>query len=635
MAGSYVSKFGLVFDVVGAEAAVHVFDSISSKLIDFGKDLLDVAGKVESTKTAFMYTFSKALGEAGAQGAFDRATEAGLRMVQTTDDVLNMTSQMQRMAGINIFDPKIDEAFKGLKGAKGDMADLLGDIAALNPYGTEGVTRAFSEGLAGQWTAFAMRLDLSKEQVNELKKSIGGTTDATEKMVKMLPFLYEKFGGQAAAMANTWKFLTSQLGDIKDKLWSTLGTPMMDALKGPLKSLIDYFVGDNGLLNKKNITKLEGLKTVFGQIGEMLAKGAKAALGLMTATIEFVSQHPGVLKFVLALAGGVVALGGMVAGVLALKAAFAALTMASPIMILVTALAAGAYLITKWVVGGKDIADTFNKVMLVGKGVAEIITSMAEGTGELNEETAQAASEQGVLGVIVKVGMFAYRAKEFFMSLYDAIVENWEFIEGAFGPGIEALQEIFAMFGGSATADIDNVRGAGGALGTVLAKTAQVIGMAFSGAMIIIKGLIDSIYTLMEAGEDLADSAFGATFGLFESDDMTQARAAAKQRERAAKRGPSASEVLDRAMAATIGAGPKGTRPPVNIAAEDIYNGGSMLMQTVNSGTPKLIPGSTGPGGEHAVRNMPPIVVQMQVDKKVLAEAVVDHRNRDRDRGGT
>lgn len=508
-----VSRFGLVFysSTSNAESGIgrmtsafqsmnnilatmegtagRVFDMMKNRMFGLGKEMIDTAGKIEATKASFMFNFSKSLGQEGAEGAFKRAQAAGLRMVQTTNEVIEMATLMKRMGQVNIFDPKIDETFKTIQGAKGDMADLLGDMAAMNPRGMTGVAFAMSAGLTGQWTAFQQRLDISKEKVLEIKKATEGAKDSTERLARMAPFLYDLFGGQAQSMSNTWKFITAQFDDIRDKMFSTLGMPMLDALKPALVELKDFFVGDDGILTQEG--RLDGVVAQFKTFGAVLGKIALSAVTFVKGITLFVQAHPGVVKFVVALATGLTVLTGMVAAALALKAAFIAITLASPMVALGAALALGAVLFAKWVVHGKSLADTFDRVKLVGTALMEVLTSLKGDTFALNAETAKALEEKGLLGLVIKLGQFAFRAKEFFGAMFDQFRNNWEMIKSSFLPAFENISTMLGGFGASATTDVEKWTSAGRTLADVLSTVAMWLGRAVSFATQLISTLVE------------------------------------------------------------------------------------------------------------------------------------------------
>lgn len=446
--GSFSTRFGLLFysDTLSAERGMGLiskqlgniqtqiaaiselsdkaFSFLASKLAGFGAHLIGTASKMEKTKEQFMFAFKK-IG-VDAEDAFNKAQEAGLRSVQTTDQVLQGALDMARIGKVNIFDPRATEQVKKALPDVTDLSDVLGDMASINPYGFQGVARALSEMLSGQWQGARMRLDMGSKQLEEYKQALAGVQNQQEGLIKIAPLLARDFGGAAAAMKDTWSFIAAQLDDVSDKLFGSLGKPMLDRLKPALKELVNFFVGDNGILLNKNTKMLEGLRNVFAQIGDVLAFVAKEAVNIFKNISSFIMQHPGIVKFAVKVAALTAAFAGLVSVLLAIKAsifvvaaAFGGLTL--PFMLLGGVLAAVSFNLLKFWLRAKDLGDVWDRLKTVFGGVAEAIATLNGGVVTLTDKTFKDLEKKGLLNLTLGVVRFAVKAQKLFKDISDAV----------------------------------------------------------------------------------------------------------------------------------------------------------------------------------------------------------------------
>lgn len=518
-----VSKFGLVFYAKTDEAlsglarmekhfssmemsllalqgtADHVFTSIKSSLFGWGKALVDEAGKIESTKSMFQFAF-KDLPDKGAE-AFDKSVDAGLRMVQTTDEVINAVTGMRRMLGVNLFDPKMEKAMKAVNDQGLQFVDLMGDIAAATNVlgGVEGVQRALSEAMVGQWRGVMMNLKVGKEEIAQWKKAVAGAHDNTERLAKLTPLLFKRFGGAAYAQADTWKFLTAQIGDYKDKLFSTLGKPLMDALKPGLRALNEYMVDpQKGLVSRARIHELNQVVAVFGEMGKKLYALVSVLGQTAKFVIAFIKQHPEVIKWAVGVAALTAGFAGLVTTLIAAKVAVFAIgaafgSAAAPILLVMGTLTAGAAALATWAVHGQSLADTWHKWGAVAHVVSDILGTMNGKIAKISMENAKAADEKGVLGLAIKIGMWVYRVKEFFVALGGGLKAAKDEIKAAFMPVFNQLVAMSLTFGGSATAGVERWREAGVGLARVIVQLVKGFAWLLDGAVRFGRGFVTGL----------------------------------------------------------------------------------------------------------------------------------------------
>lgn len=471
--------------------AGNVFASMSNAIIGSVKALVGEAAEMEKTETLFMFAF-RDMGE-GARVVFEQAQEAGLRSIQTTKEIIELTKDLKLMGKVNIFDPEMPQLLDSTKQKILPLVDVIGDMATQLQFGTRSAKFGLMALLNGDWTSARRHLDPIAGVIKDYKTAMQGAGDQQERLRRIAPLLARDFGGAANVMTSTWEFISSQMTDIGEKLLHTFGKPMMDSLKVSLREFQNFFVGQpDGIILKENIHRLDSLKDAFTDIGEKIGFAAIFVKDVALGLFEILRTHPGIVKFVAQVSLVATLFAGILASVIAIKVALMALVFAGPMGAVIAALGVGAFLIAKWAVSGESVIDTFRKLKIVATGVMEILATMTGHTAELSEETVKFANENGVLGLIVKIGMFAYRVGLFLDGIREGIMSNIGVIQSAFQPAWEAVNRILIRMGFTAGTSADAWKNAGLVVAEVLTAIALGIGGVVSGLASITAWITDN-----------------------------------------------------------------------------------------------------------------------------------------------
>jgi len=535
---SFTSRFGILFyaDTKQAESGLqrlsgmfsnmhlslmamqnisgHAFSAMSDAIIGSVKALVGTAAEMEKTEALFMFAF-RDMGE-DAHKVFEAAQEAGLRSIQTTKEIIDITKDLKLMGKVNIFDPEMPKLMDSTKTKSLELVDVIGDMASQLQFGTRSAKFGLMALLNGDWNSAKRHLDPIAGVIKEYKAAMQGAGDQQERLRRIAPLLARDFGGAADAMKSTWEFISMQMTDIGEKLLNTFGKPMMNSLKVSLREFQNFFVGNpDGIILKENIHRLDAMKDVFADMGEKLGFAAVFVKDVALGLFEILRTHPGIIKIVAQFAIAATILTGIIATVIGLKVALMALVYAGPMGAIIAALSLGAFLIGKWAVGGEGIIDTFYKFRIVSIGVMEILSTMSGHTAQLSEETVKLANEKGVLGLIIKIGMFAYRVSRVLDGIKDAIMNNIGIIQTAFMPAWEAVDGILASLGMKATTSSDKWHDAGKTIGEVMTAIAVAIGTVVSALAQITAWIVENKPALMVVAGALGVivAAKTATFG--------------------------------------------------------------------------------------------------------------------------
>lgn len=485
-----------------------VFEDLVGGLIKGGKMMIDGAAKFEKGEQMLRFAFRDLKDSAAIDGIMAEVERTGLQTFQTTNEVMDMVTEIKRMAGVNLFDPNmpklVDQTGKEIQNA----AVLLGDVASGSEFGMRSVKKGIIGIMGGNWARVAMNLDAIAGKIDEYKKAVEGAKTPTEKFIKIAPLLARDYGGAAQSLNKTWAFLESQVTDIGEKLMRTFGTPLMNQMKGPLDSFVSYFTGPNGILLPENIHKLDGIRDAFSDIGAAVA-GVLNRIGRVAKEFfELTQRHPQLIKLAALIVAFVGGLAGVTAALIAAKLAISAIafafaglfTVVLPVVALLGLFALVFYKIAKAKLGGEGIIDTFKRLGIVLAAAYEGLSNMSNGVAKLSEETAKSVGDKGLMGVVATLIQYGYRIKRFFEGIAAGFRES--FSENGFaGKAVKALADsithlfgtIGEVSGMSADKGSDKWQSAGHKIATVISTLVGIFAYAFAGMVTAIDYVIQAL----------------------------------------------------------------------------------------------------------------------------------------------
>jgi len=492
---------GMLGDLSGTVAAVgselrETFEHSFGLLVKTGKSLIDTSAEVEHAVQEMAFAYRDMKDVNAFEHVKEQVSDASLYSMQTQKELHDMVAMMKQVNNVDIFSPRVQQEVDKTNLAIKNSAVLLSEVglAARSDVGLQAGIFAL---MNGHMKRAAMMLRPIAAHLDDYDKALAGVTDNTEKWAKLVPLLARDFGDLTNYLMDTWPYLSNQIKDVQQKLWSTLGTPMMNALKGPLHEFLDYFTKPGeGLLTHENIHKLDAMAAAFGDIGRFIATTATYLGGLARHMFEFTMAHPNLIKIVGAVTAIIGAAAGLGAAIVAIKLgvmsvafAFSGLfTTMLPVAILVGVLAGAVYMLAKWAVNGEGVADTMERIGMVLSAVWEGLSNINNGMATLSESTVNALDDKGLTGVTTTLLQTGYRVKKMFESL-------WEGLKEAFGPGGFAHESLLFLS--------DQVKNLMGDVGDTMGLTATGASIDWSNAGSAIAGVISTIV-----------GAFGYGFGL-------------------------------------------------------------------------------------------------------------------------
>jgi hypothetical protein len=446
-----------------------------------GKALIGTSSKLETTKAKFEFAFREMAPEQIAK-RWQAVETAGLKTVQTTNDVAESMALLQSMTKADVFGDTATTALKKAAPALTNFGELFGDIASGAQFGTRSALWGLKGLLQGEWGSAGKHLDAIAGKIDDYKKASAGATKESERLIKLLPLLVRDFGGASAKMGQTFGFLVDQLGDIKDKFFTIFGRGTMDQLKGPLKAFLDMFVGEpHGFLLPQNIKMFDKLKDIFDELGGKVSALAGEAVTVIESLVLFFTSHPDAARFAVTVMQIVTALSAMVvvllavkAGIIAISAAFAGWTI--PLLIIGAGIAALGYQLLKLNMHAKSAYETWDNLKLVFRAINELVFSTKLGFGYLDEQTTIDLMDRGLLGLVITVGKLVYRIREFFGALWDGLKDNFDKMKEAFLPLMNRISGWFGGIGDKAHGASEKWRAAGLLIADAITKVVQVLG---------------------------------------------------------------------------------------------------------------------------------------------------------------
>ena len=504
---------------VGEEMS-HTFEHAAGFLVKVGGSLVKISAEVEHSTAELKFAYRDA-SEADFSNVTEQLSNASLYTTQTQKELTDMAAMMKQVNGIDIFGPQIqaqiDKLPERLRSAlKGNSAVLMSEVGL-----AANTEQSFASGvfamMEGHWKRAAIMIRPLAQHIDEYKAAMAGATTNTEKWAKIVPLLARDFGSLNEILSHTWEYMAHQVVDVQQKLWSTLGTPMMNRLKGPMAAFLDYFVDpDHGLLVSKNKDKLDGLANAFADIGGWVADAAMYVGELARGIFEFAAAHPYIVKLVGAIAIGVAALTGLAAALASIRLAVMALNFAfgameilmSPLVLIVGMLATAGYFLAKMKVGGDGFADTMSRIGEVLAAAWEGLSNINEGMATLSGKTADSLASKGLLGVATNIMMYGYRIKQFFEGLWAGLKET--FGEGGFAYGAfqylaktvgDLFGDIAKTTGMTADGASDKWASAGFAIGKVIGFIVGAFAYGFALIIKIIDYAVKAVGLLIDAIE--------------------------------------------------------------------------------------------------------------------------------------
>lgn len=486
------------------------------------------AAEVETSEVMLKFAFRDMSKEASAS-IESQIQDTGLLTMQTTNEIRDLTVDMKRMSNVNIFDPSVPKLMYKANGEMHEMlnaAVLMGDVASGLQFGTRSARLGLMGLLTDNFSSAKKHLDPIASKMDEYKKAVAGITNQQEKFAAIAPLLARDFGGMSDMQRDTWKYMASQMTDIRQKLATTFARPFMAEIMKPLQALQAYFVGSpNGILLQANINKLDGIANAFKAIGHYAAQAA-SYVGLAAKRLgEFTIQHPIIIKIAAAILTVLTAVTGLGAGLGGIKIAVQALAFsfsgllsaALPLMVVGGMLLGLGYAFAKMAVGGSSVTETLTRLGLAARAVYEGLSNMDGSMTHLSQKTMRKLKNAGIEGFVVSVLKFGYRIKTMFIGIYKGFTGMGDTIMLSFSFLADSINHLFGTIGKqmglTTTTAGDKWENAGQMIGKGLAMIIIGFNLALSAIVkladwsIVILGYVwDAIVAIRSALNDVADA---------------------------------------------------------------------------------------------------------------------------------
>jgi len=469
--GAMASRFGSGLEMVSmnAEAAAsalyRVAGAISGPLISAFENGLDQATELEASIVNLEFVAEKAFGKEYTSTVSDKVEAIGLKTNQTTDQVRKLTAALTQQ-NIDPFSKSLDNLVTKSGGATTAL-EVMADAAILTRGGMQrlrfAVAEVASEGTLMKRRGLTDALNLGIEQMKEYNKELKKGKTQQDKFNIIMRLMARDFGGVAAAQGNLLSFVMQQWDDIYDKVVKVLfiDTGVTQMFADSLKGVQDYL-----LKLAASPQRLEKLKRVMKDIVTVLIAVGKFFANILRFVIEFVAENPNVIKMALAF-GGVLTVVAMLFGAVATLTGFVAALVVTfgflapiigpllPILGAVAAIGAAIVIVfaglARYIVGGKDWVETWERVKAVFQGVWQMLTNMnSEGNTFIDGALGMKLASMGLLQTTIKIAKFLYNIGQFIVGMGGGIktgfLPYWESASDIFGETVKTVGNLVGMF---------------------------------------------------------------------------------------------------------------------------------------------------------------------------------------------
>lgn len=429
-----------------ADLGVKLGDGMKNagKALTLGLTLPIVAFGVASVKSAMesesalanLRATLKSTGEvAGVTFEELTANAAALQKVTKFGDETIITGQAMLLTFTKIGKDVFPEATETML----NMAEKFGSVdqAAIQ------LGKALNDPVAGVGALRRIGVQLSDQQEQQVKDFMAVNDIASAQRV-ILEELETQFGGLAEAAGKTpegqWIIFLNTLDELKETVGKVI-LPMVIDFAKHMTILIEKF---NNLppFVQKGIVIFFGLLAVLGPIIFVLG----SLISTVSSVVGVLSGLGVTLPVVTA---GIGTVGAVITGTL-LPAIGAALVAIGPVLLVIAAIAAAAYLLyLAWKNNFLGIQDIVRAFIAKLKGILEVFVSIRQGAIKLFEDGSGA-----LLDLAVAFGFPAKAAQEFLAKIYlvfdrfrDALTRAREYLVNAFTKTDWSLIGKYIMFG--------------------------------------------------------------------------------------------------------------------------------------------------------------------------------------------
>ena len=432
-----------------ADGLNNSFENTIHKLKSLGSEAVGVAADVEASREKLSFSARKMGIDAEKQAK--QLDAAGLKTLQTTQDLYDMASSLN-LQKVNIFDKALDDLTymdKTGKAVKATSAEILADAASMSARGPQqfmfGLREAVSAGKVAKGHGLSASLDLPENFRKRYNTAMSKVHTQQEKFNVLVKELAKDYGGTAAALGNSFKFMQSQIQDFKNKIYYELLKDVLPKMTAMLKAGGTYLTEfiESGKLDpiRKQLTSIY---EAAERVAISLARGVKKIM-------EFTSTHPQVIKYAAAFIATTVAMKGVLSmlsklGVTAqgLKFAFefignmsktikglggltgiasklrALMAPFAPVFLKLGIIAGAVAMLARLLVGGTTWADTWDRVRMVFEGISEGISNMNNGITTMSMDTALKLKKAGMFEFVTNFLRIANRIGTFVKGVFAA-----------------------------------------------------------------------------------------------------------------------------------------------------------------------------------------------------------------------
>lgn len=502
------------------------------------------AAAVESSNARLRFGLRKI--DADYDAIIKKIDEASLRTVLTRQDIVDMTSSFG-VQGINIWTDAMEQLqYTSAEGIQGTTSaiDVLNDAVAFSGKNASRIMMSVREVVSeqkvktGRW--LADDLNIGGKELEKWNKALGKAKNQQEAFEITMMLMAERVGGATESVSQTLEFITQQVDDWIQKVNSSLFTGALPLIR----DLIAY-IGEKVLALTEPGGAFEKLGKTFTEIFAVLTAVGRYLVDFFVKVIEWFADNPWAVKTAAAFVGllgtliTIMSVIGSVAGlIVAIKTVIGLLPMAiaalksgfmflAPVLfkiaLVVGLIAGGVMLLSRLFLGGKDWADTWERLKLVVSAIWEGIKGMTGDTTTLSAETARALERAGLLDFVWNFLRFLHRVKvmaiavwETFMMYWPAIKESGQRIFEALGRAVDSVRRMFGLTSkegqagmtGAADSSMKSWVDAGVGIAEVLVTIVLFVVKIVEWIAIAIEKVTAFYEKLTEVGEALGDMAF-------------------------------------------------------------------------------------------------------------------------------
>lgn len=274
---------GYAFDTIG-DKLQNMGRSVVNTFASINKAIVETGSKFDTAKAQLITVF-RSVEE--AQKKMDWAMNFSIKTPFTFDQTVESLQRLQSQ-GLDV-----TKTFKNASGEMVSFLQFVGDLATRNMGATGGINNmayAISEAWAGQYRSLINRFNLTKRDIEGLKKYAG--VDEVKFMEEFTKLANKYTPNAMKNMLGTWQQIVAEMQDTWDVFLYKLGNEgVFDSIKMSLKK-ISITMGE--IFNNEKLVK--SLKTALTDLWKPIDKLVDLGTRAVKVFSSFASEHPKLIQ---------------------------------------------------------------------------------------------------------------------------------------------------------------------------------------------------------------------------------------------------------------------------------------------------------------------------------------------------